>query len=569
MTDRIVLGDGLTCDLDILIETRLLINAASGGGKSRTLRRLAEQTHGKVQQIILDPEGEFPSLREKFDYVVAAKHGGDAVADPRSAALLATKLLELRVSAVVDLFELNKVERRQFVKLFFEAMLAAPKSLWHPVLVMLDEAHIFAPEGDEAVSATAVEELASQGRKRGFCLIVATQRLSKLSKDVAAEMRNVMIGNTVLDVDMKRAADVLGFDKVRRTTLRDLTAGQFWTFGPALVKVPTLFTMGPIQTTHPKVGDKKVLPAPPPTAKIKALLPQLADLPQEAEQKARTEAELRKELSTARAAITRLEKGQDVRTVEKAVEKRVEVPVLKDGQLARAEKLLERYKSLATVSESIVRPLVACAKEIADAIALTKLVAPKFSLPAHIVVHPKLRPAPMARPVASNGHGDASDIVPAQQKILNGIAFLQGIGVTPADKTQLALIVGVSPTSGGYFNNLGRLRTMGMIDYPSGGTVALTTTGEAHASTDGVPTTTGELHDAIRGKLPAAKWKIVEWLIGAYPDSMAKDELAIRIGVSPTSGGYFNNLGSLRSLGLIDYPAGGHVVALPVLFLDR
>jgi hypothetical protein len=69
-------------------------------------------------------------------------------------------------------------------------------------------------------------------------------------------------------------------------------------------------------------------------------------------------------------------------------------------------------------------------------------------------------------------------------------------------------------------------------------------------------------------KLPPAKWRIVEELIGAYPKALAKDTLAERIGVSPTSGGYFNNLGSLRSLGLLDYPRPSEVVASPVLFLN-
>src|SRR6266850_747296 len=93
------LGPGMPCDLDILMESRLLIQASSGGGKSRTLRRILEQTHGKVQQIVIDPEGELVSLREKFDYVLAAREGGDTPADPRYAALLAERLLELGVSA--------------------------------------------------------------------------------------------------------------------------------------------------------------------------------------------------------------------------------------------------------------------------------------------------------------------------------------------------------------------------------------------------------------------------------------------------------------------------------------
>jgi AcrR family transcriptional regulator len=49
---------------------------------------------------------------------------------------------------------------------------------------------------------------------------------------------------------------------------------------------------------------------------------------------------------------------------------------------------------------------------------------------------------------------------------------------------------------------------------------------------------------------------------------LSMDELAERAGVSVNSSGYTNNLGSLRSLGLIDYPAPGLVAAQPVLFLE-
>ncbi len=77
MTNRsILIGPGVHLDLDRLISTRLLVQANSGGGKSWALRRLLEQTHGSVQQIVIDPEGEFASLRERFDYVLASRQGG-------------------------------------------------------------------------------------------------------------------------------------------------------------------------------------------------------------------------------------------------------------------------------------------------------------------------------------------------------------------------------------------------------------------------------------------------------------------------------------------------------------
>jgi hypothetical protein len=74
----------------------------------------------------------------------------------------------------------------------------------------------------------------SQGRKRGLCGIIATQRLSKLHKDAAAETNNVIIGRTWLDGDQQRAGDLLGMSKAERLKLRDLEQGEFYAFGPVL-----------------------------------------------------------------------------------------------------------------------------------------------------------------------------------------------------------------------------------------------------------------------------------------------------------------------------------------------
>src|SRR3990172_3925205 len=132
------LNNNFQINLDVLIDTKLLIQANSGGGKSWCIRRLLEQSHGKVQQIVIDLEGEFSSLREKYDYILAGKDG-DTPADPRSATLLAKRLLELNVSAIIDLYELDQYNRRRFVKLFLDALVDAPKRLWHPCIVVVDE----------------------------------------------------------------------------------------------------------------------------------------------------------------------------------------------------------------------------------------------------------------------------------------------------------------------------------------------------------------------------------------------------------------------------------------------
>jgi hypothetical protein len=61
---QIVGGKKLDLDLPKLVDTRLLIQANSGGGKSWLLRLIAERAG--IQTIVLDNEGEFASLRERW-----------------------------------------------------------------------------------------------------------------------------------------------------------------------------------------------------------------------------------------------------------------------------------------------------------------------------------------------------------------------------------------------------------------------------------------------------------------------------------------------------------------------
>src|SRR5690242_20155422 len=119
---KIVIGTkGEGFDLDLLLSTRLLIQANSGGGKSYAIRKIVEQLYGKVQIIIIDPEGEFSSLRDELDFILAGKDG-ETPADVRSAGLLATKLLELNVSAICDIYEMRTADRHMWVKLFLDSL---------------------------------------------------------------------------------------------------------------------------------------------------------------------------------------------------------------------------------------------------------------------------------------------------------------------------------------------------------------------------------------------------------------------------------------------------------------
>ena len=289
----------INIDIARLIESRMLIQANSGGGKSYAIRKLLEVTHGKVQQIVIDIEGEFSSLREKYDYILIGKgENVDVQIDLRSAELLARKLLEVNTSAIIDLYELKPHERILFTKRFLDAMVNAPKNLWHPVLLLLDETHVFAPEGVKSESVGSVIDFASRGRKRGYCLVAASQRPAKLNKDVAAECNNKMIGRASLDIDMDRAAKELGFtSKEDKLKLRKLEPGEFFMFGSALVNEVTLAKINKVKTTHPLSGQRIGFTPAPASDKVRAMLSKLIDLPQQAEQELREIADYRRKVN--------------------------------------------------------------------------------------------------------------------------------------------------------------------------------------------------------------------------------------------------------------------------------
>ena len=63
-------GAPATLDLEELLATRLLVQGNSGSGKSHLLRRLLEQSAPWVQQTIIDPEGDFVALADRFGHLL-------------------------------------------------------------------------------------------------------------------------------------------------------------------------------------------------------------------------------------------------------------------------------------------------------------------------------------------------------------------------------------------------------------------------------------------------------------------------------------------------------------------
>ena len=562
-------GEDISLSLETLLRTRLLITASSGGGKTELIRMLVERVVEHVQVIILDPEGEYATLRTAFPFVLAGKDG-DTPAHPASAERLAHFLLEHRASAICDIYELNPSQRSEFVKNFLDAMIDAPKHLWHDVLFIVDEAHMFAPEKGmgESAASESMASLASRGRKRGYCPVFATQNIAKFSNQVASECQNLMIGRTT-QLYQKRAADLLNLPKSgkeREDFMRELGRfgdGQFVAWGRIFgLADPTRFQADRAHTKPPKHGAGVSAPPKPPDA-IRALLPQLADLPAEAEKKRKTEEELRAELREANGRIRGLESQLANRTTEPQPDPEVikmlqEAIAALQSEAQEIEGKLQHYREMVAKAADLAGQMKDLLSE-AD----TKKVAMTVVRPAArelvAAANKALRstapsPAPRAKaPSAATSAELVDGVTRPQQRILEALAELEAMGRSPSDKKWAALFAGVSPSSGSYANNLGALRTLGLVDYPQPGTVVLTPAGRKAAGNVAAPESGKEVLERFERVLENPQMAILRVLHSAGGKQILKTKLAETVGVSASSGSYANNLGALRSLGLIEY----------------
>ena len=255
--------------------------------------------------------------------------------------------------------------------------------------------------------------------------------------------------------------------------------------------------------------------------------------------------------------------------VVKVPHKVVEKFVLKDGQLARAEQLVARMDQVAEKFSGFEEDLRVTAKEIRDAIASTRAPQSPVVSRHSAILNPRPQAPPRPAPVTASPNGD-SPLTRPQQRILNALAWADQVHLPLQRREKVAFLADASPKSSAFINNLGALRSAGYIDYPQQGFVKLTEAGEAIAQFDdeALPTTSEELQDIICAKLPSPQERIVRQLVRIYQKDISRDALADLAQASSTSSAYINNLGALRSLGLLDYPSQGLVRAQPLLFLD-
>lgn len=556
-------------DLEVFLETKGLLQANSGGGKSWGLREIIEKAYGKVPIVIMDTEGEFENLREKFNFILVGK-GGDIPASIKTAGVLAHRILELGLNAIIDISELKAHERTLFVKRFQEALIEAPKNIWRVILYILDEAQAYAPEAGKSEALPSTIDIAKRGRKRGIGALYATQRISDFNKGIVAECNNRFIGRTGMDIDRRRAAKELGFTtQEQEHSLKLLDPGEFYVYGPALSRDVKKVRFGNLQVAPPKAGSRAMAaPTPTPEA-VKDLVSKLTDLDKAADEEMKTVEDYKAKIRSLTAELSATKRVPIVPTVDvrkAAVEIRnARVEADKEGYARGYNEGVEKVlKEKAAATRGILKGLAIMREQInlieygskEDKNTIKIINTPVSQKISHLL-QPKQRP--IESTVSTEPMGELSN---AHTRVLYAMGRIEAMGVTPASKDMVAAFSRYKPSSGGFRNLLGSLRSAGMINYPSPSMLELTDEGRSVAAEAlQSPATEEELQENWKSVMSAAQRKVFEAALEAYPEAVEKQSLAESVGYMPSSGGYRNLLGSLRSMGAIEYPEPGTVRA--------
>lgn len=549
-------------DLNKIIKGRALFQANSGGGKSYIVRKFLEESHGIVQQIIIDPEGEYHTLRElpDNDYLLVSKDkNADIQLDIKHAPLLAKKLMETGANAIIDIYEMNPFDRIRFVKVFLDALVNLPKNLWHQCLIVIDEIHTFAPESSKAESLESVASLASRGRKRGYALIGATQKLSKFHKDVAAELNTKFTGRCTLDIDQKRAAAELGIKAYQ--TLRDLDF-EFYVYGPAIPGGTIKVKSYPVKTTHEDIGTTADFKIANPE-KIKKLRENFQELPQEAENELKTVEDLRskiRELTTSLNSVKASKPIQDPYIIENTKRE-----AYSQGLRVGIESTTLHFKSNCQDSRNAVFSAETMLRNARDRLDEVLLKEQNIALPNPIKPSPPIKILnvrinnPMEKTI---GFSTEEKIGRCEESILKAL-IQRG---KKSSKLQVAVIAGYSHTSGGFNNAISRLKSLGFM---------LADNGELEITNDGInyigysnpiPDDHETLLNFWVGKIGKCPGEILKYICKNQHSWNVKSHIANATGYSENSGGFNNGLSKVVSLGLAERGHGGMFRASQELF---
>ena len=146
-------------------------------GKTNTVAVLIEELLGNLPMTIVDIEGEYWGLKERFDLLIAGRsEHAELEIGPENAAALAEISITRGISIILDLSDYSSDEQHAFLLAYFSRLWEVAGKERKPYQIVLEEAHEFIPQSASSPLKAVLTRIALRGRKRGLGIILASQR---------------------------------------------------------------------------------------------------------------------------------------------------------------------------------------------------------------------------------------------------------------------------------------------------------------------------------------------------------------------------------------------------------
>lgn len=531
------------------LESHIGILGKTGSGKSNLAKVIAEQLMAANERVCaIDPTGTWWGLRlaadgkkpSPFKPVIFGGDHGDLALGEHHGAVLAEAIGTSAGSAIIDTQQMKVGERTRFVAAFAETILRANRG---PLHLVLDEAHLFAPQGkvndpQSGMMLHAVNNLVSLGRGRGLRIILISQRPAKLHKDSLSQIETLIAMRLVAPQDRAAVQDWVGEwadpakGKEIIASLPSLPVGDGWVWSPQINHLERKhFPLAVTFDSGTAEANAKARELPP--IDTAALGDKMDSIRQEAQ------ANDPKRLK-ARIAELEREKAKPALAVDTALIEQMNYKKgYEDGARAGANHEAKRLGQ--KVLDFAADFALATGEPISIALPIVHTAAKAASFVAQ---PPSIAPITQERKRAVEALEGMS---PSSIKLVDAIVAAYPTGMSLATAAKRA---GLSRRSSAYGRYLREAASSPRIqDRGDGKFVAV-------AAEEGLRAPSGL--DDFKKSLPPSYARMLEVLADSPNSEIVAEEIADRAGVSRTSSGLGAGLKELVALGLADECDGGY-----------
>jgi len=532
----------------------------TGSGKSNGAKVIVEELLDARERVcVLDPTGAWWGLRLKangkpssYPVVIFGGLHADVQIGRTHGAAVAEVVATSSTPAVVDTRLMTVSERTEFFTAFAQTLLRKNRG---PLHLVIDEAHVFAPQGRVADPRSgemlhAANNLVSLGRSTGLRITLISQRPAKLHKDSLTQVETLVAMRLIAPQDRKAVEDWIGEwagkdeGKDIIASLPSLKTGDAWLWSPEIgvlerVHFPLARTYDSGKAPTGAEAGPELQPLD--LEKVNALLDQAA-----AELKANDPRHLKAEVARLQRELADAQKGAPPEWPDQRDEvERLDHELADVG--ARYDQLADRMKQISVIAlGGVTSEYPATAKGHKDS-------DPKARVRPTDVARAGEARAP--RPEQASP-ATSTTLTGPQRHLLEALAWWAAMGHQEPTRTQLAAKAGWTPKGSNLRNRLSELSQGGLVDYPRTGVVRLTSAGAAAAP---APDTGETLIDSICAVLTGPQRTIFDVLLEYAGHSLTRTSIAERIGWEPGGSNLRNRLSELSQLELVEYPARGEV----------